>query len=166
MILYQLLGQQQATFDIDELVYPSNEYVVDDKLAPSSSGYFDIEIDATGSSVAVRFDVTLNTDNLNAFDSIRFTDAFRVINGEEVSGGMVRTGNKTYSGIISLSDIEDEIASTIRFYIGWDEEETEEGDISDTQIGLTPGVSTDLTVTVVATQYLGEQLVPYVVSTS
>ena len=165
MKLYQLLGGQ-VTFDIDNLVYPSNEFVVDDKLAPSSSGYFDIVIDATGSSVAVRFDVTLDTDNLNAFDSIRFTDAYRVVNGEEVAGGMVRTGNKTYSGIITLSDIEDEIASTIRFYIGWDEEESEEGDISDSQIGLTPGVSTSLPVSVIATQYLGEELIQYEASTT
>ena len=154
------------TFDIDSLVYPSNEYVVDDKLAPSSSGYFDIIIDATGSSVAVRFDVTLDTDNLDDYDAISFTAAYRVINDVETVGSLVRTGNKTYSGIISLSDIEDEIESKVRFYIGWEDDESEEGNISDTQLGQTLGVSTDLPVTVVCTQYMGETLVPYVVATS
>ena len=153
-------------FVIGDLVYPENQYVVENKLAPASSGYFDIVIDPTGTSVAIRFDVTLDIQNLDEYDSIGFTDAFRVIEGEEDSEGLVRTGINTYSGIIDLDDIEDEIESTIRFYIGWEEEETQSGDESDTQIGLTPGVSTDLPVTVVVTQYLGEQLIPYQVSTS
>ena len=153
-------------FVIDDLIYPENQYVVENKLAPASNGYFDIVIDPTGSSVAIRFDVTLNVQNLNAFDSIRFTDAYRVIDGEEESAGIVRTGINTYSGTISLDDVEDEIESTIRFYIGWEEEETQSGDESDTQIGLTPGVSTNLPVTVVVSQYLGEQLIPYQASTS
>ena len=73
----------QTTFDIDELVFPENEFVVDGKLAPASSGYFDVVIDPTGSSVAVRFDVTLDVSELNDYDAINFTAAYRVINGQE-----------------------------------------------------------------------------------
>ena len=148
----------QKTFNINGLTYPENEYVVENKLAPASSGYFDIVIDPTGSSVAIRFDVTLDVQNLNAFDSIRFTSAYRVVNGEEVSQGIVKTGTNTYSGVISLNDVRNEVASTIRFYIGWDEEETDEGDESDSELGSLKDVTTSLPVNVVVTQYLGETI--------
>ncbi len=154
-------SNSQTTFDIDELVFPENEFVVEGKLAPASTGYFDVVIDPTGSSVAVRFDVTLDVSGLNAYDAINFVAAYRVINGEEVSEGMVRTGTHTYSGVISLDDVENGVASTMRFYIGWEEEETEEGDESDTQIGNLKDVTTALPVNVVVSQYSGETLEEY-----
>lgn len=152
----------QTTFDIDELIFPENEFVVDGKLAPASSGYFDVVIDPTGSSVAVRFDVTLDVSELNDYDAINFTAAYRVINGQEVSQGMVRTGSHTYSGVISLDDVENEVASTMRFYIGWEEEGDDEGDEEDTQIGNIKDLSAALPVNVVVTQYSGETLEEYV----
>ena len=152
----------QTTFDIDELVFPENEFVVDGKLAPASSGYFDVVIDPTGSSVAVRFDVTLDVSELNDYDAINFTAAYRVINGQEVSQGMVRTGSHTYSGVISLDDVENEVASTMRFYIGWEEEGDDEGDEEDTHIGNIKDLSASLPVNVVVTQYSGETLEEYV----
>ena len=152
----------QTTFDIDELVFPENEFVVDGKLAPASSGYFDVVIDPSGSSVAVRFDVTLDASELNDYDAINFTAAYRVINGQEVSQGMVRTGSHTYSGVISLDDVENEVASTMRVYIGWEEEGDDEGDEEDTQIGNIKDLSAALPVNVVVTQYSGETLEEYV----
>lgn len=151
----------ETTFDIDELIFPESEFVVEGKLAPASSGYFDVVIDPTGTSVAVRFDVTLDVSGLNAYDAINFTAAYRVVNGEEVSANMVRTGDHTYSGVISLDDVRQGIASTMRFYIGWEEEETEEGDESDTQLGNIKDVTTQLPVNVVISQYSGETLEEY-----
>ena len=121
----------------------------------------DVIIDPTGSSVAVRFDVTLDVSGLSQYDAINFTSAYRVVNGEEVSEGMVRTADHTYSGVISLSDVTNGVASTMRFYIGWEEEETEEGDVSDTQLGNVKDVTADLPVNVVISQYSGETLEEY-----
>lgn len=86
MILIFLTVGANTTFTIDTLTYPDNEYVVENKLAPASSGYFDIVIDPTGSSVAIRVDVTLDVEDLSILDSIGFTAACRVVNGEEVAG--------------------------------------------------------------------------------
>ena len=151
-------SNSETTFSIDSLTYPENEFVVDDKLAPSSSGYFDVVIDPTGSSVAVRFDVTLDVSGLSLVDSIRFTNAYRVVEGEEVSEGMVRTGTNTFSGIISLDDVKNGVASTARFYIGWEEEESDEGDEADTELGNIKDLSTGLPVSIVVSQYMGETL--------
>lgn len=147
-----------TTFTIDALTYPDSEYVVENKIAPSSSGYFEIIVDPTGSSVAVRVDVSLDVDEMDISDAIGFTGACRVVNGQEVSGGLTLTGTNTYSAIISLSDVQNEIPATFRFYVGWDEEETEEGDEADTQLGSIKDVSTSLPVTVVVTQYSGASL--------
>ncbi len=114
-----------------------------------------------GSSVAIRVDVTLDTEDLNILDSIGFTAACRVVNGEEVASGLTQTGENTFTGIISLSDVKNEIPTTMRFYIGWDEEETEEGDEADTQIGSLKDISTALPVTVVVSQYSGETIEEY-----
>ena len=155
-------SNSETTFDIDELTFPENEFVAEGKLAPASSGYFDVIIDPTGSSVAVRFDVTLDVSGLSQYDAINFTAAYRVINGEEVSEGMVRTADHTYSGIISLNDVKNGVASTMRFYIGWEEDESEEGDEADTQLGNIKDISAQLPVNVVISQYSGEQLEEYV----
>lgn len=154
-------SNSETTFDIDDLIFPESEFVVEGKLAPASSGYFDVVIDPTGTSVAVRFDVTLDVSGLSAYDAINFTAVYRVINGEEVSANMVRTGDHTYSGVISLDDVKEGIASTMRFYIGWEEDETEEGDESDTQLGNIKDVTTKLPVNVVISQYSGETLEEY-----
>ena len=154
-------SNSETTFDIDELIFPENEFVVEGKLAPSSSGYFDVVIDPTGSSVAVRFDVTLDVSGLSAYEAINFTSAYRVVDGEEVSEGMVRTADHTFSGVISLDDVKNGIPSTMRFYIGWEEDDTEEGDESDTQLGNLKDVTTELPVNVVISQYSGETLEEY-----
>lgn len=154
-------SNSETTFDIDELIFPESEFVVEGKLAPAASGYFDVVIDPTGSSVAVRFDVSLDLSGLSEFDAINFTAAYRVVNGEEVSAGMVRTADHTYSGVISLADVTNGVPSTMRFYIGWEEEETEEGDESDTQLGNLKDISTELPVNVVISQYSGETLEEY-----
>ena len=78
-----------------------------------------------------------------------------------VSEGMVRTADHTYSGVISLDDVKNGIPSTMRFYIGWEEDDTEEGDESDTHLGNLKDVTTELPVNVVISQYSGETLEEY-----
>ena len=74
---------------------------------------------------------------------------------------MVRTADHTYSGVISLDDVKNGIPSTMRFYIGWEEDDTEEGDESDTHLGNLKDVTTELPVNVVISQYSGETLEEY-----
>ena len=152
----------ERTFSINSLEYPLNEYVLENKMAPSSSGYFDIVIDPTGSSTAVVYDVTLNFDELDISDSINFDSAYKVINGTETSTGLVRTGENTYSGIITLTEVKASTATRLRFYIEWEEDGTGQNDADDSVLGLSRNVTLSIPVTVVVRQYLGETLVPYV----
>ncbi len=151
-------SNSETTFNVDNLIFPESAFVAENKLAPGANGYFEIVIDSTGSSVAVRYDVTLVVDNLNIIDSIRFTKACIVVDGEEVEEGIVKTGDNTYSGVISLEDVTNEVQTTLRFYIGWEELENGQGDIADTELGLIKDISTNIPVDVVVTQYLGEPI--------
>ncbi len=152
------------SFQINSLTYPSSQYVLANKMAPSSSGYFDIIIDATDCSVAVRFDVTIDLAALSVNSAIHFQSASRVVNGVEDSLGMTRTGANTYTGIVNLADIKADRTVTARFYLAWDEDGTGTNDANDSLIGVDRTVSMNLSlpVTVVVSQYSGETITPYV----
>ena len=78
-------------FTIDALTYNSNDYVLEGKIAPGLLGYFDITIDATEASVAVRYDVTIDFSKLDLSDSIKFTKLVTVVDGVESEEGITQT---------------------------------------------------------------------------
>lgn len=143
------------TFTIDNLTLLNNEYVVDGKIAPNSVGYFDISIDPTGTSTSVRFDITLDLSDFENIEAIHFESACLVINGEENTSGMTRTAKNTYTGIIPLSDVKQNIITTARLYIKWEDSET------DIDLGLIKNNQLDLPIEVDVSQYMGEELVEY-----
>ena len=64
--------EEVQNFTINQLNYNSNNYVAEGKIAPGLLGYFDIEIDATEASVAVRYDVKIDFASLDISDAINF----------------------------------------------------------------------------------------------
>ena len=133
----------------------NNEYVVDGKIAPNSVGYFDISIDPAGTTTAVRFDVTLDLSDFETVDAIHFESACLIVNGEENPSGMTRTAQNTYTGIIPLSDVKQNIVTTARLYIKWEDGE------NDIDLGLIRDNQLDLPIEVDISQYMGEELVEY-----
>ena len=151
------ISSQNATktFTINNLNLLNNEYVVDGKIAPNSVGYFDISIDPTGTTTAVRFDVTLDLSDFETVDAIHFESACLIVNGEENPSGMTRTAQNTYTGIIPLSDVKQNIVTTARLYIKWEDGE------NDIDLGLIRDNQLDLPIEVDISQYMGEELVEY-----
>ena len=149
------------TFTINDLNYNSNDYVLDGKIAPGLLGYFDVVIDATGASVAVRYDVTIDFDKLDISDSIRFAKLVKVVNGLEDETGIVQTAENTYTGTISLADIEAGTTNTIRVYLGWRDDGTGVNDAEDSILGTTKDIQVAIPVEVKASQYLGEEIVDF-----
>lgn len=49
-------------------VIEQNQYVADDKIAPTSKGYFDIDIDPTNVEVSFDYEISLTLDNTNIPD--------------------------------------------------------------------------------------------------
>ena len=123
-------------------------------------GHFDIVIDATGCSVAVIYDVTIDFSQMNLSDSIKFTKLTTVKDGTESATG-IRSGESTYTGIISLEDIKSEKTTTLRIYVSWEDDGTGKNDEADSLIGTNKDSEVTIPVTVKASQYMGESIAEY-----
>lgn len=154
-------GTEKQKFEINNLNYNSNNYVQEGKVAPGLMGYFDVEIDATQASVAVIYDVTIDFSSLNISDSIKFSKLVRVVDDVEEQTGVVKTGTNTYTGIISLSEIEQAKKVTVRVYIEWEDDNTGINDKEDSNLGSQINLQVPIPVEVKVSQYMGEQLTEY-----
>lgn len=120
------------------------------KISPGSRGTIQLELDPTGSEVAILYefqfvDKTVNTNKLLTFENITS------------DGGIVRTAIDTYSGIISLADIEDGNTVNVSFDFYFDPTVDMEAITEDTG-----NMADFFEIHFHALQYQGETLVPYV----
>lgn len=128
-------------------VVDANENVAKNKLAPSSSGYFDIEIDPTDVEVSFDYEISLEVLNENIPDLL--VTKYSLIKGDsdldkdsikmnDIVDNVI-SGTFRYKNVASGSD---EVFTfkpfTIRVYFEWidNEEVSTMNDEADTQIGL------------------------------
>lgn len=141
-----------GTFNVDSINIIDSSNVKEGKLAPSTMGYFDVVIDPRNTSVSVRYDIT--------FDFSSITGNFSVTAIEEVnSGNLIRTGENTYTKVISLADIKNGTTNTVRVHVKWNN--IEENNDVDSVIGSTKNNYINIPVTVIVSQYLGEVIEEY-----
>ena len=141
-----------GTFNVDSINIIDSSNVKEGRLAPSTMGYFDVVIDPRNTSVSVRYDIT--------FDFSSITGNFSVTAIEEVnSGNLIRTGENTYTKVISLADIKNGTTNTVRVYVKWNN--IEENNDVDSVIGSTKNNYINIPVTVIVSQYLGEVIEEY-----
>lgn len=140
-------------FLINNIVMDENENVIDGKLAPGRSGYFDIEIDPEGTQVAVRYDITLNKENMT-------NEEIQITNIQELNGNtLTRTAENTYTGVISIEDVENGEVNTIRVSIEWNNNEL--NNEIDSETGKNANSVLEIPITVNASQYVGENIVEF-----
>ncbi len=151
-------GSVTHSFTIDNLTFLESDYVAPDKFAPNSEAYFDIDIDPTGTSVAVRFDATLDFSELNLNDSINFDYACKVVNDVEDTSGMIRTARNTFTGLITLDEVQAGTVTTARFYLIWDGSDNAADMILGT---VEEGVSLNMPIELTISQYQGETITEY-----
>lgn len=138
-------------FSIDSLNLISNDNVKSGKFAPGVKGYFDVVVDPSLTEVSVVYSVTVDLSNIG-------NESIVLSSVSETSGReLIRTGENTYSGIISLDDINNGVTLDIRFSFEWldDREEVIE-DLSEFN-------SRSMSIPVVFDfkQYLGEVITAY-----
>jgi len=138
---------------IDSFVYTPNQHVESGYIAPGGSAYFDLVIDATDCDVAVKYTLNFDLSDTDYEDNIRFE-----IDGLETIG-IVQTGEHDYTGVISLSQIENDETLSLRIYVYWDDDANYNA--SDTEIGTVYGNSLKVPIGFHAIQYLGETITPY-----
>ena len=127
------------------------------KISPGNKGYTDIVIDPSGTDVAVRYDIELHSDWINEFEMLLGGNVFLEIQEPTENMQFVEIDKNSYSGIISLEDIQANKTVTIRCYIEWKNDETLNNMVT---ILATTGrrVTLKLPINITVSQYLGEEL--------
>lgn len=141
-------------FVVDSIAYYENEYVIENKIAPLVDGYFDIVIDAEEVEVSLRYDIE--------FDFSSLSIPGLVISSITELGGntLVLTDKDTYSGVITLADMDSSTVNTVRVSISWQNDEA--NNEVDSSWGMVADKVISIPVNVKLTQYLGGELPVYV----
>ena len=144
---------KSETFTIDNFISEEDRTVASGKIAPGTSGYFNINIDPSTTQVSIRYDLT--------FDFSKLDNLFTITRVEEKNGyNLIKTGPNTYSNVITLNEIKENKTNNIRVHIKWDN--NEENNDKDTEIGLTENNTLNIPVSITVLQYSGEKIEPYV----
>lgn len=132
---------QSANFTLDGnyITWSNSDYIADGYIAPSRTGTMNINIDATGSKVAVKYTVAIDTSALDQYSQISITK----VNGQAVVGN-------SYTGTIPLASVNTPVQIPIE--VTW--ENNDATNASDTTIGSSVD-TLSIPITVTAEQYLG-----------
>lgn len=141
-------------FTVNNIEVQNNEHVKPGNLAPGLSGIFHISIDPRSTDVSVRYDVSLNQENLTNKNI-----TIKAISETDQGKTLIKTDENTYTGIISLEEIKQGIQNTIEVEIEWKDDET--NDEEDTNMGIQEDYTLEIPIIVHVSQYLGEEIVAY-----
>lgn len=140
--------KEVAAVDISNIVWNTN-HVIENKAAPGGRGVLNINIDPVDTQVAIRYDIEV-IDN-----TVESTKILTLNSISDTSGGLIRTGFSTYTGIITLSDIANKKIENIKIDVSWIDDKDIEFNAEKTN------VNDYLEINFIAVQYGGEKIVPY-----
>lgn len=141
----------ETEFTINQITTTENEHVKPGKLAPGLSGSFEMIINPQNTNVSVRYDITLNKEELGDTN-------LKIKSIEEIEKNykLVETSENTYTGIIPLEEIQKGVVHKIKMEIEW--VDNGESDEIDSQIGTDTTHKFQIPITIRAVQYLGEEI--------
>ena len=117
------------TFTLEDIVWSENEYIADGYIAPGRTGTLTIEIDPSGSKVAMRYKVEIDESNITN-DSISITGI------TASTGSVIKEEDGTYTGIIPLEGVTNNTKKILTIAVEWSNPETVETDTNDTTTGM------------------------------
>ena len=146
-----IVTSDTAEFVIEDVyVNSEDDNIAQNKFAPGSTAYFDIVIDAMDSEVAIRYDVSLDLEQLVnkeiKLDSITLNDETLIMSAENV-----------YTGIITLEDINNNNVKNIRVNLIWNNNEENNQQDYETVSGNNSDLGVPITINL--SQYLGEEII-------
>ena len=132
-------------------VFPGNEYIAANIIAPTATGYFDLNFDCTGVDVAFKYDITISNNENSAVKDL-------VTTGYSIDGGAtipVETIGAPISDTFSLNATNK--TRTIRIFIEWndDAETATMNNVDDTMSTIGSSSEAKLDVNVLFTQVAG-----------
>ena len=144
----------QKDFVIDQINIDQSEHVKEGKLAPGLSGNFEIQINPKNTDVSVKYEISLNEENLKN-SSLKI----KSISETEYNNELIRTEKNTYTAIIPLEKIKQGVTNSIKVEVEW--ENQEENNEQDTKDGSKYQSVLEIPISVRVSQYLGEEILPY-----
>ena len=144
----------QTDFTIDQITVAEDQHTMPGKISPGLSGNFKIVINPKDTNVSIRYDITLNQDELKS-SNVKISSVEEKNNGAK----LIKIAENEYTGIITLQDIQKNVIHEIEMNVEWlDDEQNNE---SDTLLGTNKDKRQfEIPVTFHATQYLGEEIIP------
>lgn len=137
-------------FVVDNINILNSDNVKEGTIAPGCEGYFDIVI-TPDSDVSILYSVTFDFSNIKLLE---------ITNIEEVAGGnLIKTGENTYSNVITLDEIKEGVSNTVRVYLKWINDS--DNDYYDSMIGMIKDNFINIPISVEVMQYLGEEVEEY-----
>ena len=143
---------QEKSFTIDKINLENSQNVKEGKLAPGTTGNFQIAIDPQNTNVSIRYDISLNAQGLTN-KNIKI----RNITKENSDEGLINTGDGIYTGIITLDEIKNNKIDNIKVEIEWIN--SEDNNTEDTELGSVYDSTFNIPITIKFTQYLGENII-------
>ena len=138
----------EKTISINDITWEST-HTESGHAAPGSSGYFTIEIDGDDSEVAFKYDVSF-TDKSQDENYV-----LNLVSINSSDGFLIHTKSNNYTGLFSLTDINNQRKKVITFNVIWKND-----DITDFDSNV-DDQSDFLDLKFVATQYRGENIIEY-----
>ena len=144
----------QTDFVIDKITIDEDEHTMPGKISPGLSGNFKIAINPENTNVSMRYDITLNQEELKN-GSVKINSVEETANGAK----LIKTGENIYTGIITLDDIQKGIVHKIEMKVEWIDEE--QNNKIDTELGTNKELRQfQIPITFRAIQYSGEEIIP------
>lgn len=148
----QITTGVETQFIVDQITTTENSHVKPGTLAPGLSGSFTLAISPEDTNVSVRYDITLNQEELG--DSNLKIKSIQEI---EKNYQLIKTGENMYTGVMPLEEIQKGILHKIQMEVEWVDDGL--NNESDTELGKdTEPLQIPITVHVI--QYLGEEITP------
>ena len=141
---------QTTSFSVSNIHVSGDNNVRENYFAPGTSGYFDIVIDPNDTDVSIYYEIVCRTDRITN-PQISLT---RIENVDKTD--LINVGEYSYAGVIPLSDIQNDVTTTIRFHVTWTNNE------NNNEIDSLYGSSSatfDIPMEITFRQYTGEQIV-------
>ena len=116
-------------FTLADFTWDTNEYVADGYIAPGRVGTLDIEIDPSGSKVAMKYKLEIDESNI--------TNESIIISSVTASTGTVtKESDGVYIGTIPLDEVTSNTKKILTIKVEWDNPETTATDTNDTTTGM------------------------------
>lgn len=148
----QITAGVETQFIIDQITTTENSHVKPGTLAPGLSGSFTIGISPENTNVSVRYDITLNQEELGN-SNLKIKSIQEIENNYE----LIKTGENMYTGVIPLDKISNGIKHKIQMEVEWIDDGL--NNENDTKLGKDTK-PLQIPVIVHVSQYLGEEIQP------